>query len=82
MFGFFTFDFGYCFLFFPPRTLSKKFCVSREGYYLSEYVFKIAENCLLLPPQTGGKNWQKLVYFTSNANKMTLNQLFKYFFYI
>ncbi len=54
--------------------------MNREGFYLSEYVFKIGENCLLPPPQTSEKNRQKLVYFTSNANKMTLNQHFKIFF--
>jgi hypothetical protein len=56
--------------------------VSREGYYLSEYVFKIGKNCLL-PPQTGEKNQQKLVYLTSNANKITLNQhFFNIFIYL
>jgi hypothetical protein len=70
------------FYFFPPRTLSKNVCVSRDGYYLSENVFKIGENCLLLLPQTGKKNRQKLFFYTSNANKMTLNQHIFIFFYI
>jgi hypothetical protein len=66
------------FNFFAPRTLSQNFCVSREGYYLSEYLFKIGKN--YLTPLIGKKNRSKANFFTSNVNKMTLNQLFSKFY--
>ncbi len=68
--------------FFAPRTLSKNFGVSREGYYLSEYLFNIGKNYLLPPPPIGQKIAKKPIFFTSNANKMTLNQLFSTFYLI
>jgi hypothetical protein len=56
--------------FFGSRTLTKKFCVSREGYYLSEYPRKSGENCLLPPPLTSEIIVENQI-FTSNTNKIT-----------
>jgi hypothetical protein len=63
--------------FFAPRTLSKIVCVHREGYYLSECLFKIGKNYLLPPLPIGEKNDKKGNFVTSNAYKMTVNQLFQ-----
>jgi hypothetical protein len=57
--------------FLAPKTQSENFCVSREGYNLSESVFKIGENSFSPPqPNAKKKSW-KPICFTSKANKMT-----------
>ncbi len=58
------FDFEAKFIiFFAPRTLSKNFCVSKEGYYLPEYVVKTGKNCLPPLPPTDKKKRKKREIF-------------------
>jgi hypothetical protein len=64
---------------FAPRSLHE-FCVSREGYYLSEYLFKTNENFSPHRCQPA-KNSLKQYLLTSNSIKMMLNKHFRLFIY-
>ncbi len=60
IFGFFCFLlWGEISHFFAPRTLSKHFCVSKQRYYLPEYVVQTGENCLTPLPPTVKNNRKK-----------------------